>query len=73
MNEEKVIVSFVGQKVSKVCWCQSYNGEKNPCEFITGSCDDQKNIVSIWKVSTENDNEPIIESQLFIEGTHSFK
>ncbi|XP_065676405.1 nucleoporin Nup43 [Hydra vulgaris] len=69
MNDEKVIVSFVGQKISKVRWGQSYNGEKNPCEFITGSCDDEKNLVCKWKVSTENDNEPNLDSQLVVEGS----
>jgi len=64
MAQENVVISFIGQKISKLQWCIDTNGSLSTNEFITGSCDDSASLITRWmlpKDVTENGNssEPV--------------
>jgi nuclear pore complex protein Nup43 len=66
--------TFIGQKVSKLCWASKRNGDLNPNEFITASWDDTRNSVTQWKIPDEstdegNNPEPYMTNQIFLNGS----
>jgi len=66
--------TFIGQKVSKLCWAAKRNGDLNPNEFITASWDDTRNSVTQWKIPDESTNEgdnpePYMTNQVFVNGS----
>ena len=57
---ENIIVAFVGQKISKVCWSHPGNTSLSPTDFITGSDDCRNTLITRWQI-------PSIEDGDFIE------
>lgn len=57
---ENIIVAFVGQKISKVCWSHPGNTSSSPTDFITGSDDCRNTLITRWQI-------PSIEDGDFIE------
>lgn len=54
MSQENVLVSFIGQKISKLCWCVYHDGSLSSNEFISGGWDEQINSLSLWKIPEDN-------------------
>jgi len=74
MSLESVKVSFIGQKISKLCWCLNRDGSLSTNEFITGSWDDKINCLSRWKITDDlieegSNAEPFMMSQYSLVGS----
>ena len=66
MSSENVVVSFVGQKVSKLLWCTNRDGSLSEDEFLSGSWDDDINSICLWKIPDESPDfgaEPYVVAQ----------
>lgn len=74
MSLETVKVSFIGHKISKVCWSLNRDESLNTNEFITGSWDDKINYISKWRISDDaieesTNAEPFLISQYSLVGS----
>jgi len=50
-SENCIAIKYIGQKIAKVRWKPSHFGQLRPSDkFITGSWDDERNLVSLWNV-----------------------
>lgn len=59
--ENNLVVSFVGQKISKICWCNHENITSSPTDFITGSYDCLRSLITRWQIPDGNEDsiEPV--------------
>jgi len=72
MSQENVLVSFVGQKISKLCWCTYRDGSISSNEFISGGWDDQVNSICLWRIPEDGGDisistEPFVLTQKEVE------
>jgi len=66
MSQENVVISFVGQKISNLCWCTKRDGSTSQDEFLTGGYDDEVNSLCLWKIPDEAmdiSTEPFVVAQ----------
>jgi len=73
MSTEHHWKTFIGHKVSKLCWIPSRNGNSSADEFVTASWDDTQNSITRWKIPDEsgddNNPEPYMRNQMLINGS----
>ena len=76
MSQENVVVSFIGQKLSSLCWCTNRDGSLSQDEFLSGCWDDQINSICLWRIPNDAGDfgaEPFIQAQKDItSGSFSF-
>jgi len=75
MSTENHWKTFIGHKVSKLCWTWKHNrNATNANEFVTASWDDTQNSITQWKIPDESaedgcNPEPYAINQMFINGS----
>ena len=79
MSQDNILVSFIGHKVSKLCWCTNRDGSLSLNEFISGGWDDtDSNLLCLWDVPSDQydagmTNEPVVVAKKEIDnGKFSF-
>lgn len=70
MAQENATFSFIGQKISKICWCARNHSSTNTNHFVTGSYDDKTNFLTYWNIPDEGvGSEPEMMNNLQVDGS----
>lgn len=55
MSQENISISFIGQKVGKLCWCVNCDGSLSNDQFVTGGWDERnENYLTLWRFPEDN-------------------